>query len=46
MYKERERATEFMKGERSDYTERQMLCLLEEIRADVRVLLSRTKEET
>lgn|GEM_PF-1706318 len=46
MYKERERSAEFMKGDRPDFSDRQILRLLEEIRADVRELRARTKEET
>ena len=45
MYKERERSAEMMRGDRSDYNERQILRLLEEIRADVRALRALAKEE-
>lgn len=46
MYNERDRSTEFMKGDRSSAQDRQILRLLEEIRADVRALRAQQKEET
>ena len=46
MYNERERSAEMMRGDRSDYNERQILRLLEEIRADVRALRALAREET
>ncbi|MBQ3518305.1 MAG: hypothetical protein IKJ63_00785 [Clostridia bacterium] len=46
MHNERERSAELMRGDRSDYNDRQILRLLEEIRADVRALRALAKEET
>ena len=46
MNNERERTAEFMKGDRPAFSDRQMLRLLEEIRADVRALRAQNKEET
>ncbi len=46
MYNERTRSAEVMQGDRSDCRDRQILRLLEEIRADVRVLRALAKEET
>ena len=45
MYNERNRSADFMKGDRTDVHERQVLRMLEEIRAELRALRTQQKEE-
>ena len=46
MYNERARSADFMKGDRTDVQDRQVLRLLEEIRAQLREIRSLIKEDT
>lgn len=45
MYNERNRAADIMKGDPSDAKQRQIIRLLEEMRADIKVLRQQIKEE-